>query len=50
MQEMLDIKITAIDSNSIPWKERPDEKTGRSLNRKNLIEDPDTGMEVLCLS
>jgi quercetin dioxygenase-like cupin family protein len=37
---------TAIDANSLPWEERFNEKIGRALYRKNLIEDPDTGMEV----
>jgi quercetin dioxygenase-like cupin family protein len=36
----------AIDANSLPWEERFNEKIGRALYRKNLIEDPDTGMEV----
>ena len=39
-------KLITIDSNALPWEERPNEKIGRSLYRKNLIEDPDTGMEV----
>jgi quercetin dioxygenase-like cupin family protein len=45
-QEMPDLKLTVIDSNALPWEERPNEKIGRSLYRKNLIVDPDTGMEV----
>lgn len=28
------------------WEERPNSTIGRSLYRKNLITDPDTGMEV----
>ena len=36
----------AFDTNSLPWEERFNEKIGRALYRKNLIEDPDTGMEV----
>ena len=43
---MPDVKLTAINSNALPWEERPNEKIGRSLYRKNLIVDPDTGMEV----
>ena len=43
---MPDDKLITIDSNALPWEERPNEKIGRSLYRKNLIEDPDTGMEV----
>jgi hypothetical protein len=39
-------KLTVIDANALPWEERPNQKIGRSLYRKNLIEDPDTGMEV----
>jgi len=39
-------KLIALDTNAMPWEERPNEKIGRSLYRKNLIEDPDTGMEV----
>jgi len=43
---MPNAKLTAIDSNALPWEERPNEKIGRSLFRKNLIVDADTGMEV----
>jgi len=38
--------ITAIDTASLPWEERFNEKIGRALFRKNLITDPDTGMEI----
>ncbi len=38
--------LFAIDSNALPWEERFNEKLGRALFRKNLIIDPDTGMEV----
>jgi quercetin dioxygenase-like cupin family protein len=38
--------ITAIDTNSLPWQERFNEKIGCALYRKNLFEDPDTGMEI----
>ncbi|MEO7652155.1 MAG: cupin domain-containing protein [Bryobacteraceae bacterium] len=43
---MADHSITAIDTAALPWDERFNEKIGRSLYRKNLITDPDTGMEV----
>jgi len=43
---MSDSKVVAIDTGSMPWEERPNEKIGRSLYRKNLIEDPETGMEI----
>jgi len=45
-REMPDDKLITIDSNALPWEERPNEKIGHPLYRKNLIEDPDTGMEV----
>ena len=45
-REIPDVKLTAIDSNALPWEERFNEKMGRSLYSKNLIVDPDTGMEV----
>ena len=39
-------QIIAIDTQALPWEERFNEKLGRALFRKNLITDPDTGMEV----
>src|SRR5262249_2314744 len=39
-------KLIAIDTAALPWEERFNEKLGRALFRKNLITDPDTGMEV----
>lgn len=39
-------KLLAIDTNALAWEERFNEKIGRALYRKNLIEDPETGMEV----
>ena len=38
--------VTAIDTAALPWEERFNEKLGRALFRKNLVTDPDTGMEV----
>ena len=38
--------LTVIDSTSLPWEERFNEKVGRALFRKNLIKDPDTGIEI----
>ena len=38
--------VTAIDANAQPWEERYNEFLGRTLYRKNLVTDPDTGMEV----
>ncbi len=42
----MDSKLVVVDSNTLPWEERFNEKLGRALYRKNLIEDPETGMEV----
>jgi quercetin dioxygenase-like cupin family protein len=38
--------VVAVDAGALPWEERFNEKLGRALYRKNLITDPDTGMEV----
>ena len=40
-------EIIAIDTSSLPWEERFNEKVGRALYRKNLIEDPDTGIRLV---
>ena len=39
-------ELTAVDTGALPWEERFNEKIGRALYRKNLIEDPDTGMVI----
>ena len=39
-------QFTAIDTGALPWEERWSEHLGKMLYRKNLIEDPDTGMEI----
>jgi hypothetical protein len=36
----------AVDTTALPWEERFNDKLGRALYRKNLVTDPDTGMEV----
>jgi quercetin dioxygenase-like cupin family protein len=36
----------AIDTNLVPWEERPNERIGRSLFRKVLYTDPDNGAEI----
>jgi quercetin dioxygenase-like cupin family protein len=36
----------AIDVHSLPWEERHVERIGRSLFRKHLILDPETGMAI----
>ena len=40
------LRMTAIDVHALPWEERFSDKIGGPLYRKNLIEDPDTGMEI----
>ena len=39
-------KMIAIDTKAMDWEPRPNEKLNRTLFRKNLVIDPDTGMEV----
>jgi quercetin dioxygenase-like cupin family protein len=39
-------QVIAINSNAMPWEERFNEKLGRALYRKNLVTDPETGMEI----
>lgn len=41
---MPDHKLTAIDTNTMPWEERFNDKIGRALLRKDLFTDPETGM------
>ena len=38
--------MTAIDTNAVEWEPRYNETLKKTLYRKNLITDPDTGMEV----
>jgi quercetin dioxygenase-like cupin family protein len=38
--------LIAIDTRSLPWEERFNEHPGNTLYRKNLMEDPETGMEI----
>jgi quercetin dioxygenase-like cupin family protein len=44
MMEGKDLK--AMDTRGMPWQERFNEQVGRPLYRKDLIVDPETGMEV----
>ena len=39
-------KVIAIDANALAWEERFNQHLGNTLYRKNLVADPDTGMEV----
>jgi len=40
-------QMIVIDTQALQWEERFNEKLGRALYRKNLVTDPDTGMEIL---
>jgi quercetin dioxygenase-like cupin family protein len=39
-------QFIAIDTQQVPWEERFNEKLGRALLRKDLFNDPETGMEI----
>ena len=43
---MTDKPLLSVDTRTIPWEERFNERIGRALFRKELFIDPDTGMEV----
>jgi len=43
---MTEVNMTAVDANALPWEERYNERIGRSLYRKNLFTDSETGMEI----
>jgi quercetin dioxygenase-like cupin family protein len=39
-------KMIHVNSNDMPWEERPNASLGKSYYRKMLVVDPDTGMRV----
>src|SRR3954464_4082304 len=39
-------QLTVVDTNTIPWAERFNERIGRALYRKDLYTDPETGAEI----
>jgi len=39
-------KMIVSNSSMMPWEEVFNEKVGRSMLRKMLVQDPDTGMEI----
>jgi len=43
---MVEKDLQAMDTHSMLWQERFNDRVGRPLYRKDLIVDPDTGMEV----
>ncbi len=38
--------LISIDATALPWEEHYSDFLGKTIYRKNLITDPDTGMEV----
>lgn len=43
---MAEPTLFAVDTRTLPWEARFNEHLGKTLYRKNLLTDPDTGMEV----
>ena len=43
---MAETKLFAMNAAEMPWEERFNERIGRSLFRKNLFIDQETGMEI----
>jgi quercetin dioxygenase-like cupin family protein len=43
---MAETKLFAINAAEMPWEERFNERIGKSLFRKNLYTDQETGMEI----
>ena len=43
---MSESKFLAIDVAAEPWETRYSEHLGKTMYRKNLVTDPDTGMEI----
>jgi quercetin dioxygenase-like cupin family protein len=39
-------QFVAVDAGAMPWEERPNERIGRSLYRKELFADPETGVMI----
>ena len=39
-------ELIVLDTNNIEWEPRFSEKLNTTLFRKNLVTDPDTGMEI----
>ncbi len=42
----MNLPLIAIDVNAEPWESRFNETLSKTLYRKNLITDPETGMEI----
>lgn len=43
---MSEPKVIAVDVASKPWEDRFNEPTGKTMYRKEIFQDPDTGMEI----
>ena len=39
-------QFVAVDAGAMPWEERPNERIGRALYRKELFADPETGVII----
>lgn len=39
-------QLNAIDVSSLPWEDVFNAQTGRTIHRKDLLSDPDTGMMI----
>lgn len=42
-------QLTAIDTAALQWERRWNEHLGKAIYRKNLIEDPESGVEIWIL-
>jgi quercetin dioxygenase-like cupin family protein len=43
---MSNLPLIVVNAKEAPWEERPNERIGRPLFRKELFEEPETGMTV----
>ncbi|MBM4074996.1 MAG: DUF4437 domain-containing protein [Planctomycetes bacterium] len=43
---MSNLPLSSVDAAALPWEARPNERIGRSLFRKELFIDAETGMEI----
>ena len=39
-------QFVTVDTGTMPWEERPNERIGRPLYRKDLFTDPETGVMI----
>jgi len=44
---MHDLKMLAFKPDAMPWEDLVNPVTGKTFHRKHLLNDPDTGMEVM---